>query len=121
MATIQELQDKTKEFIDSRDWRQFQTAKELAISASVESNELLELFQWQDGKEIDRKLLNGEDPALFKKIKNETADVVFSCLAIADHLGFDMEEAFTSKLAELDKRYDKGKVKGKFTKIPGSP
>jgi NTP pyrophosphatase (non-canonical NTP hydrolase) len=118
MATIQELQDKTKEFVDSRDWRQFQTIKELAVSASVESNELLELFQWQDGKELDKKLLSGADGDLMKKIKNETADVFLTCLAIADHAGFDMEEAFLSKLSELDRRYKKEQVKGKSVKIP---
>ena len=81
---IEKLQETARRFIDERDWRQFQTLKELAINASVESNELLELFQWQEGKDIDKKLLSGEDKATMDKIKKETADVFFSCLAIAD-------------------------------------
>ena len=40
-------------FIDERDWRQFQTSKDLAEDISVEANELLELFLWKDGKELD--------------------------------------------------------------------
>ncbi len=112
------LQEKVKNFIDERDWRKLQTTKDQAISASVEANELLELFQWETGKNLDDKILNGKDPLLFKKIKNETADVFFSCLAIADQAGFDMEEAFLSKLEELEKRYDKHKVKGDHSKIP---
>ncbi len=118
MATLKGLQDKTKDFIDSRDWRQFQTLKELAIAASVESNELLELFQWLDGKEVDKKILSSADNDLLKKVKNETSDILLVCLAIADHAGFDMEEAFLSKLSELDKRYKKENVKGKVVKIP---
>ena len=115
---IKELQEKAKNFIDERDWRQFQTVKELAINTSVEANELLELFQWRDGKEIDTLLKSGKDPELFKKIQNETSDVFFSALAIADHLNFDLGEAFLSKMDALAKRYKTDEVKGKVIKIP---
>ncbi|MCL4398894.1 hypothetical protein M1293_00055 [Candidatus Parvarchaeota archaeon] len=117
---IEKLQETARRFIDERDWRQFQTLKELAINASVESNELLELFQWQEGKDIDKKLLSGEDKATMDKIKKETADVFFSCLAIADHAGFDMGKVFLEKIEELEKRYQKDKVKGKVVKIPSN-
>ena len=33
-------------FRDDRNWRQFHTPKDLAISMSLEAAELLELFQW---------------------------------------------------------------------------
>ena len=113
-----ELREMAKNFIDERDWRQFQTAKELAINVSVEANELLELFQWNDGKDLDKKLMNEGDKELFKKIKNETADVLFACLAMADHLNFDLEQAFDDKLKALGERYKKDEVKGKVVKIP---
>ncbi len=115
---LQELQKMVKTFVEERDWRKFQTAKELAVNASVEANELLELFLWHDGSEIDNKLMAGADPRLLKKIKDETSDVFFSCLAIADQLGFDMEEAFLSKFAEINERYDKDIVKGDPSKKP---
>ncbi|MCW1294179.1 MAG: hypothetical protein QXJ12_02075, partial [Candidatus Parvarchaeota archaeon] len=76
-----------------------------------------ELFLWKDGKRIDKSLKSHKDDELLKKIENETADVFFSCLAMADHLGFDLGEAFLSKMEQLDKRYDKRKVKGKVVKI----
>ena len=118
---IKDLQEKAKKFIDEREWRQFQTSKELAINMSVESNELLELFQWRDGKEIDDLLKSGKDPELYKKIQNETSDIFFSALAIADHLNFDMGDAFLSKMDALAKRYKIGEVKGKVIKIPEYP
>ena len=118
---IKDLQEKAKKFIDEREWRQFQTSKELAINMSVESNELLELFQWRDGKEIDDLLKAGKDPELYKKIQNETSDIFFSALAIADHLNFDMGDAFLSKMDALAKRYKIGEVKGKVIKIPEYP
>ena len=112
---LKDLQNVTRNFINDRDWRKFQTAKDLAEDTSVEAGELLELFLWKNGKEFDSLLK--EDPALLKKVKNETSDVLFSCLAIADHLNFDLEEAFLSKMRQLEKRYDKEKVKGKSVKI----
>lgn len=113
--SVRELTEVAKNFINERDWRQFQTSKDLAEDISVEANELLELFLWKDGKEMDRKAM--EDKELLQKIKNETADVLFGCLAISDHLNFDLEEAFLSKMKQLEKRYDKEQVKGKSVKI----
>jgi hypothetical protein len=75
MASISELQKEARKFIDDRDWRKFQTAKELAANISVEANELLELFLWKNEKDIDRDILGGNDKELLRKIKNETADV----------------------------------------------
>ncbi len=115
---LEKLQRTAKKFIDDRDWRKFQTAKELAMDASIEANELMELFLWEDGKETDKLLKSKEGEDLLKKVKNETADVFFSCLAIADHLNFNLGEAFLSKIDQLDKRYEKDKVKGKVVKIP---
>jgi NTP pyrophosphatase (non-canonical NTP hydrolase) len=112
---LKDLQNVTRNFINDRDWRKFQTAKDLAEDTSVEAGELLELFLWKNGKEFDSLLK--EDPALLKKVKNETSDVLFGCLAIADHLNFDLEEAFISKMEQLNKRYKIDEVKGKSVKI----
>lgn len=113
--SLKELKEVAKNFIDERDWRQFQTSKDLAEDISVEANELLELFLWKDGKELDNKAK--EDKEFLQKIKNETADVFFGCLAISDHLNFDLEEAFLSKMKQLDQRYKVEEVKGKSVKI----
>lgn len=114
---LSDLQKITQKFIDDRDWRRFQTTKELAINASVEANELLELFLWDNEENLEKRI-RGEDKELLKKIKNETSDVLLSCLAIADQANFDLGEAFLSKMDELTKRYDVKKVKGDPSKIP---
>ena len=41
-------------FRDDRNWRQFHTPKDLAISMSLEVAELLELFQWS-GADLDER------------------------------------------------------------------
>ncbi|EFD92199.1 MAG: hypothetical protein BJBARM5_1063 [Candidatus Parvarchaeum acidophilus ARMAN-5] len=112
---VKDLKETVKNFIDKREWRQFQTSKDLAEDISIEANELLELFLWKDGKQMDSNLKN--DSELLKKVKNETADVLFGCLAMADHLDFDLEEAFLSKIDQLNKRYSVEDVKGKSVKI----
>ncbi len=115
-SDLKELREIAKKFIDDRDWRQFQTSKDLAEDISIEANELLELFLWNDGREFDKKIK--EDKEIMQKIKNETSDVLFGCLAMSDHLGFDLEEAFLSKMKALGERYSIDKVKGKKVKIP---
>jgi len=117
MTDIKELQAIAKDFIDKRDWRKFQTLKDLAMNSSIESNELMEIFLWRD-KIFEDNIISGNDDETLNKIKNEVSDILFSCLAIADHLNFDISEAYKNKMAELDKRYDINKVKGKLIKIP---
>ena len=45
-TTIDELKLIVESFVDERDWKQFHSPKNLAISLSVEVAELMELFQW---------------------------------------------------------------------------
>jgi NTP pyrophosphatase (non-canonical NTP hydrolase) len=47
-----ELLDKLIEFRKERDWEQFHSPKELAISISIEAAELLEWFQWKSPEQV---------------------------------------------------------------------
>jgi len=42
-------------FRDDRNWSQYHNPKDLAISISLEANELLELFQWNSSEETVNK------------------------------------------------------------------
>ena len=42
----QETIDLVLKFRDDRNWRQFHTPKDLALSLTLEAAELLEVFQW---------------------------------------------------------------------------
>jgi NTP pyrophosphatase (non-canonical NTP hydrolase) len=117
MSSLVELQEIAREFIDKRAWRQFHTLKDLAMNCSIESNELMEIFLWRD-QNFEGSILKGEDNKSLTMIKHEVSDIFFSCLAIADHLNFDLEDAYREKMKELDVRYDPDNVKGKLTKIP---
>jgi dCTP diphosphatase len=50
---IEELQKKVIEFREARDWAQYHNPKDLAISLSLETEELLEIFQWKDAQEVE--------------------------------------------------------------------
>ncbi len=116
MSDLKDLQKIAKKFIDDRDWRKFQTLKDLSMNASVESAELMEIFLWKD-KKFEEEITNHGNRKIEDKIKNEVSDILFSCLAIADQMNFDLEEAYKNKMDELNKRYDVNKVKGKIIKI----
>ena len=41
------IQKELRKFAEDRDWNKFHALKNLAISISIESSELLEIFQWE--------------------------------------------------------------------------
>ena len=63
-------------FRDDRDWRQFHTPKDLALSLSLEAAELLEVFQWSGADLACRDKLD--------KIREELADVLSYCVLMSD-------------------------------------
>jgi NTP pyrophosphatase (non-canonical NTP hydrolase) len=85
----------------------------LAISISIESNELLELFQWKSLEEIQKLL---ENPDYLKRVKNELADVIIYCLSLADILGIDVSQAVIEKIKLNEAKYSVEKFKGNYYK-----
>lgn len=92
-----ETVEKILKFRDDRDWKQFHSPKDLAISISLEASELLEIFQWS-GSDIsaDGKM---------EKIKEELADVLNYCILMADVCNLDTDEIIINKIAENEKKY----------------
>jgi NTP pyrophosphatase (non-canonical NTP hydrolase) len=88
---IQELTTKMHAFVRSKGWyapesKRPQTPRNLAISLSLEANEVLEHFQWGDDLK-DRDELAGE-----------LADVALYLLQLASVSGIDLEQAVLRKL-----------------------
>ncbi len=97
MMTIQELTEAMHRFVASKGWYEEnssrpQTLRNLAISLSLEANEVLEHFQW-----------SGElaDP---HALADELADVALYLLQISSLAGIDLEQAIMNK---LDKNYQR--------------
>lgn len=52
MERLDELMQRIDKFNKDRDWDQFNTPVNLAKSISIEANELLECYQWNDDADI---------------------------------------------------------------------
>lgn len=84
-------------FHDDHKWRQFHNAKDLALSISIESAELLELFQWTTAeKGVENK---------YESIEEELADILIYCYTLAEKLGMDIDEIIEKKLVKNLKKY----------------
>ena len=95
-------------FRDDRDWRQFHTPKDLAISMSLEAAELLELFQWS-GADL-------ECPGNRDKLREELADVLSYCILMADVCGLDLDEIMNEKVTKNEAKYPVEKARGNAAK-----
>jgi NTP pyrophosphatase (non-canonical NTP hydrolase) len=88
---LSELTERMHAFVRSKGWyepdsKRPQTPRNLAISLSLEANEVLEHFQWQDDlKEKD-------------ELASELADVALYLFQLASISGIDLEQAVLKKL-----------------------
>lgn len=109
-----DLMDELIAFRAERDWEQFHTPRNLAISLSLEAGEVLELFQWQDprGDEVRDVLL--------PRLQDEVADVAVYLAYLCHDLGIDLEAAIRSKMAKNRAKYPVELAKGsakKYTEL----
>jgi len=107
--TINKLIDEVNDFRDERDWRQFHSIKDLALSLSIECSELLECFQWKNEVEI-KNLLN--DHKYKSKVADEIADISIYLLYLVSDLGLELNEVILEKLKQNKRKYPIDKSKG---------
>jgi NTP pyrophosphatase (non-canonical NTP hydrolase) len=100
---LHELTQAMHQFVRSQGWYEAdsprpQSLRNLAISLSLEANEVLEHFQW------DERL---DDPQGFA---DELADVALYLLQIASLSGIDLEQAILNKLQKnYTRKWDEDK------------
>jgi dCTP diphosphatase len=100
-------------FVEERDWDQFHSVKNLAMALSVESSELVEIFQWM--QESDSNLAH-QNPLQREKIRDELADILFFVIRIAQKTNTNLEEALLQKLEKNKEKYPAQKVRGSSKK-----
>lgn len=101
---FKDIKNRILKFVNDRDWNQFHTPCNLAKSISIEANELLECFQWDDNK------YNKED------VYDELADVMNYCIQMSQVLNVDIVDILNRKLDKTEKKYPIEKAKGVSTK-----
>jgi len=115
--TVLSLRQAVQAFVDERDWRQFHTPKNLAMSIAIEAAELMEHFQWVDIPEsVDR----GREPARREQIADEIADVCCYLLSLANALDLDLSRAVRSKLVKNAEKYPVELSRGRSERPPRS-
>jgi len=107
-----ELQQRLIEFRRERDWEQFHTPKDLAISLSIEASELLEWFQWKNDDEISLKLKSDKR----EELEDEVADVIAYLTYLCHDVGIDINKAVEAKIKKNAQKYPIEKVKGRSDK-----
>ena len=110
-TTVAELRDLVRQFVDERDWVQFHTPKNLAMSAAIEAAELMEHFQWLTP---EASLNVASDPVEKEAVGEELADVVCYLLALANGLGLDVADCVERKMVKNAKKYPAEKFRGRY-------
>lgn len=115
MSDLDELRAALRAFTAEREWNRFHSPKNLAVALSVESAELLEIFQWMSEAE-SRRL----EPAALAAADEEIADVLLYVLLLADALGIDPVAAAQRKMQVNARKYPVDKARGtskKYTQL----
>lgn len=98
-VTIAELQTWVDRFSDERDWEKFHTPKNLAMSIAIEAAEIMELYQWRDGKEPT------VNTSVDSPVAEELADVLSYLLRMASVLKIDLAQALALKIKKNALKY----------------
>lgn len=97
---MQKIQNLITKFSNERSWDEFHNPKNLAMALSVESSELLEIFQWLTLEQSAH--LEG---AKKEHLKEEIADVAVYLLRICMAYDINLEEAITEKMKKNELKY----------------
>lgn len=100
----QETKDRIRKFKIDRNWSEFHSPANLAKSISIEANELLECFQW-DEENYDRE-----------HVIEELADVIVYCQDMLDVLELDVDQIVNDKMEMNEKKYPVENAKGNAKK-----
>lgn len=110
-TTVIELRELVRRFVDERDWRQFHTPKNLAMSISIEAAELMEHFQWLTP---EQSAAAASDPEKRHAVGEELADVVCYALALANVLDLDLADCVAKKMVRNAAKYPAGEFQGRY-------
>ena len=110
---LAELTRRLVSFRDDRDWRQFQTLKNLLLSLNLEAAELLELGQWKSDEQVEAMLC---DPVFMGRLSEECADVFLYLLLICERAGIDLPTAAAEKIERNAVKYPIDKARGNARK-----
>lgn len=104
--------DNINKFSNERDWDQFHSVKNLTMALSVESSELVEIYQWTS-EAASNDLSNTKVVAAASE---EVADIFIYLLRIADKLNINLETAVLNKMEQNALKYPVDQSRGNSKK-----
>ena len=107
MKTLADITERIVAFRDARDWKQFHTQKDMALSLALEAAEVLEVFQWKTAEQIEQEL-----GAMRDKLGRELSDVLYWVLLMAHDAGINLAESFAKKMDENEAKYPVNLARG---------
>lgn len=107
-----QLKQKIDQFSQDRDWEKFHTPKNLTMALTVETAELMEIFQWQN----DQDGVAGLSEKNRKAIEHEVADIFIYLLRFCSVTEIDLLKVAEEKLQINAEKYPVDVVKGKSEK-----
>ena len=110
-TTVAELRQLVDDFVDRRDWHQFHSPKNLAMSMAVEAAELMEHFQWLT---TDASRQVADQPEKLGEVGDELADVLCYALAMANELRIDLSTVIRRKMAKNEQKYPAEEYRGRY-------
>ena len=99
---LEKIKTSIEKFSSERDWDQFHSVKNLAMALSVESSELLEIFQWMTEEDSNQLKHN---PVKFERAADELADIFVYLIRLSSKLNIDLETAVINKMIKNEKKY----------------
>lgn len=100
--TLNQIANEVNVFNLKRNWNKSHNPKNLAISISIESAELLEHFQWLTTEKSEQYILENNNK---KMLSEELADIMIYCLCFANKLNINIEDEIISKLEKNNQKY----------------
>jgi len=110
---IEKLKEKIAHFAQERDWQQFHNPKNLAMALTVESSELMEIFQWLNLEEAAKIC---DDPNKKIEIEDELSDILVYVVRLAGVLNVNLPNAIEKKMKKNALKYPAELVKGSAKK-----
>jgi NTP pyrophosphatase (non-canonical NTP hydrolase) len=109
--SIKELQTLVLEFVDERNWRQFQTPKNMSMYLSLEAAELMEHFLWCESSTSKQTLEEKRT-----EVSHELADILYWVLNFAAQNNINLSQVLERKMELNRAKYPVDKAKNNSQK-----
>jgi dCTP diphosphatase len=106
--SLEQLNQRLREFARVRDWEQFHSPKNLSMAMIAECAELVEHFQWL----TEEQSFLTDNASKKEEVALELADILIFLLRCSDRLDIDLVDAANRKIAINETRYPADLVRG---------